>query len=262
MLLETQQRVAAAFNRAANSYDETAQMQQRYAMDLIMQARVICHPRRIIDLGCGTGYNFKSIRQTFPDVELIGLDCAYDMLRFAQPRVGEKNYLIQADMDCLPFVTGSCDLLLCHFALQWSEDLNVTLKSFNQLLSSDGCVSIATFGSGTLNELAEVTRVVTGQSSVNTFVSQDELVTLLAMNGFSIEKQRVVIETLYMTEVIQLMDYLKTIGGNTVLQAQQQRGLGGKQRLRDYQIAYQSFADDRGKLPATFEIILVIARKR
>ncbi len=262
MQLETQQRVAAAFNRAAVYYDETAQMQQRYALDLIAQAKTLCQPTRIIDLGCGTGYNFKPLRQTFSAAALIGVDCAYDMLTYAYPRVGEDNHLIQADLDCLPFAAHSCDLLLCHFALQWSDNLATTLQDFNRVLDRKGCVSIAIFSHHTLHELATVSHAVTGQTRVNPFVSHETLLDLVESSGFTIKKQRVILETLYMTEVIQLMDYLKSLGANTVLQSPTPDGLGGKQRLRAYQMASQAFADERGKLPATFEISLVTAKKQ
>ena len=258
MKLEKRQRIAQAFDRAASSYDSVAQMQQRYAMDLIKHLESYCHPTVMCDLACGTGYNFKSLRRTFPQAQLVGLDIAPAMLAIAATRMGKTHALIQADLTRLPLRHTSCDLLLCHFALQWCDNLNNALCTFKHVLKTGACLSIATFGERTLQELAVVTQQVNGQSMVNQFVAQEALVALLTQQNFEIVYHRVVIETLYMTEVKQLMNYLKSLGANTVLQSQL-RGLGGKQRLEAYQVAYQVFADERAKLPATFEINLINA---
>ena len=255
------QRIANAFNRAAHHYDVAAQMQQRYAIDLIEQAAKLTQAATVCDAGCGTGYNFKTIRQCFPQANLIGLDCANAMLQLAKTRIAPEGAVLQAVLEALPLAPECLDVLFCHFTLQWCDDIRQVLEQFHNVLKPHALLSLATFGDKSLHELATATHAVTGVSGVNRFLSHTQLMQTLQDSGFVIEAQRINVETLYVSAVLQLMQFLKAMGANTVLHHHWQ-GLGGKTRLRAYQLAYQPFANEQGKLPATFEIVLITARKK
>lgn len=45
---------------------------------------IICQPRRILDLGCGTGSVTIMLKQAFPEAEVIGLDLSPQMLLVAE----------------------------------------------------------------------------------------------------------------------------------------------------------------------------------
>ena len=44
------------------------------------------HPKRILDVGCTVGHNLVPIARTFPDAEVIGIDVAAPVLRYAAAR--------------------------------------------------------------------------------------------------------------------------------------------------------------------------------
>lgn len=45
----------------------------------------------IIDLGCGTGRNFKYLRQLFPNNSIIGIDVSGGMLHIAEKKIAKYN---------------------------------------------------------------------------------------------------------------------------------------------------------------------------
>lgn len=52
-------------------------------------------PRRILDLGCGTGTTTLLLKQTFPEAEVMGLDLSPYMLVMAEHKAKEKGLSIQ-----------------------------------------------------------------------------------------------------------------------------------------------------------------------
>lgn len=71
-------------------------------------------PRRILDLGCGTGTTTRMLKQTFPDAEVIGLDLSPSMLAVAEYKAQQAGLNIEwrhgmAEQTGLP--PGSVDLI-------------------------------------------------------------------------------------------------------------------------------------------------------
>lgn len=54
---------------------------------LIRQAAEQLRPRRILEVGCGTGTNLAKLARRFPDAEIVGLDLSAEMLRKARKKV-------------------------------------------------------------------------------------------------------------------------------------------------------------------------------
>jgi S-adenosylmethionine-diacylgycerolhomoserine-N-methlytransferase len=55
--------------------------------ELIRLARARTHPRRILEVGCGTGANLVRLARAFPSAEIVGLDGSAEMLRQALPKL-------------------------------------------------------------------------------------------------------------------------------------------------------------------------------
>jgi S-adenosylmethionine-diacylgycerolhomoserine-N-methlytransferase len=56
---------------------------------LIRQAAGQLRPRRILEVGCGTGTNLAKLASRFPDAEIVGLDLSAEMLRKDRKKVGK-----------------------------------------------------------------------------------------------------------------------------------------------------------------------------
>lgn len=90
----------------------------------------ISRPVRILEVGCGTGYNLVRLAKQFPQAELIGLDVSPDMTALSQKSTrafSERVQIIQApyQKDHQLFA-DQVDVVLFSYSLtminpQWSE---------------------------------------------------------------------------------------------------------------------------------------------
>lgn len=70
-------------------------------------------PCSLLDIGCGTGLEFSSLYERFPDVEITGVDLSQDMLDKLRNKYSGKNIrLIQADYFQYPFEPEKYDAAL------------------------------------------------------------------------------------------------------------------------------------------------------
>ena len=90
------------------------------------------NPRRILEVGCGTGRNLRSLQRFFPEAEITGLDLSADMLRIAKQRTNGVQ-LVQRVYDA---PAGGFDLILCSYALSmfnpgWERAIETAAADLN-----------------------------------------------------------------------------------------------------------------------------------
>ncbi|HEU4530137.1 MAG TPA: class I SAM-dependent methyltransferase [Steroidobacteraceae bacterium] len=72
-------------------------------------------PRRILDLGCGVGHNTVPVAKAFPQAEVVAIDLAAPLLRYAHARarsLGAQNItFIQGNVEQLAFPDGHFDVV-------------------------------------------------------------------------------------------------------------------------------------------------------
>lgn len=80
-------------------------------------------PRRILDIGCTAGHNVVPLALAFPDAEVVAVDVAAPMLRYAHARaraLGATNLsFVQANAEALDYPDGRFDLITT--AMFWHE---------------------------------------------------------------------------------------------------------------------------------------------
>lgn len=83
-------------------------------------------PKRIIDLGCGTGNLTQQILDHFPDAEINALDLSEEILEESRKRFsGAKNIsFIKADFRQMDLEPGSYDLVMSSIAIHHITDPN------------------------------------------------------------------------------------------------------------------------------------------
>jgi SAM-dependent methyltransferase len=78
-------------------------------------------PKKIFDLGCGAGLNTVAVAKAFPDAEIIAIDAAAPMLRYAAARahaLGVKNVrFVQANIEKIPDRLGKADIAFTSIVL-------------------------------------------------------------------------------------------------------------------------------------------------
>lgn len=128
------------FSKNAHSYDAYTSLQQEIAHYLVSQIQ--SKPKKILDLGCGSGAVFKQISW---DIEhFLGVDSAQSMCEL-HPK-NEYVHIICEDFEsktlCSQLQT-SYDLLISSSALQWAKDIEALIAQFS-LHCKEGAFAIFT----------------------------------------------------------------------------------------------------------------------
>jgi malonyl-CoA O-methyltransferase len=252
--------VAQAFDRASDSYDAAAALQERVRNELLGRLDEIrVAPRAILDLGAGTGHASRALKRRYPEAIVVAVDIARGMLEHAgsQSRWLRRFERVRADAYTLPFRDGGFDLVFSSLMLQWCDDLDAVFAEIARVLRPGGVLIFSTFGPDTLLELRESWSVSDAPGNhVNHFFDAPSLGTALMHAGLAepvLDVDRIV--TGY-PDVLTLMRELKAIGAHNVTRGRA-RGLTGRARLAAMTRAYEALRRD-GKLPATWEVIHAI----
>ncbi|MFA0812307.1 malonyl-ACP O-methyltransferase BioC [Microbulbifer epialgicus] len=244
--------VARSFGRAASSYDGCAHLQREVCRQLMKMADHHWTPRIIIDLGSGTGFGSKLLRQHFPEARIVALDLAEDMLRFARKERPQANAHIAADAEQLPLADGSVDLVFSSMALQWCYRLPTLFAELRRILSPEGRCLVATLGPGTLAELRDSWAKVDSGVHVNRFLPLADWHHAASHSGLSgkvLDEQRL----LHFDSLRHLMRELKGVGAHNINRAAN-RGMTGRASLKRLALAYESLRQPQG-LPVSYEVI-------
>lgn len=117
---------------------------------------------RILDAGCGEGFNTMLLEKRLPEAQLVLLDSSEEALDFAKTLCSEKCEFHCGSVLALPFPDGAFDLVLCSEVL---EHLGQPEKALSELLRvSSGFVLISVphepwFRAGNLLTLQNVKRL-------------------------------------------------------------------------------------------------------
>ncbi len=120
--------VESFYNQISSEYTEMLErLVPRYREMLWMILNYIpedLSPKRIVDLGCGTGNLSEGILMQYPDAKLIGVDLSASILAEAATRL--KNYsnisYLNEDFNSLEFEENSIDLIVSSIALHHLTD--------------------------------------------------------------------------------------------------------------------------------------------
>ena len=178
--------IRRAFSRAAKSYDDAAILQRRIADELIQRLELVrLQPRRILDLGCGTGYAARKLKRHYRRAEVIGLDLAEGMLGRARRRFSwrAREHWLCGDAEHLPLADQSVDLIVCSATMQWC-DLDALLDESIRVLRPDGLLAFASFGPDTLLEVRRAWREVDDGVHVHDFIDMHDVGDALVRAGF------------------------------------------------------------------------------
>lgn len=243
--------VARSFGRAAADYDAAAHLQRAVCRHLLAGLPQDARPRRILDLGSGTGYGSELLRQRFPAARIIALDLAEGMLAYARERRPSADGYIAADAEQLPLADGSFDLVFSSMALQWCYRLPQLFAELQRVVAPGGRLLASTLGPGTLRELKTAWASVDDDIHVNRFLAADAWSAAARAAGMR-GSLRVEERVLHYATAVELMRDLKRIGAHNVNRGAV-RGLTGRDRLRRLSRAYEPRRTAAG-LPASYEV--------
>lgn len=102
-----------------NLYLKFSDQRARPATDLIAQIRLE-HPKRIVDLGCGTGNSTEQLHRRWPEANITGVDNSGSMLAQARQNHRDWKWIETSIEQWKP--DGSYDLVFSNAALHWVAD--------------------------------------------------------------------------------------------------------------------------------------------
>jgi trans-aconitate 2-methyltransferase len=122
-----------------DQYLKFAQPRLRPALDLI--ARIdLQQPRRIYDLGCGTGNITRLLHERWPDAEITGIDDSAEMLAKAGERSSRIRWVQQSLATWKP--DAPADLIFSNAALHWLPDHARLFPALVDALAPGGVLAV------------------------------------------------------------------------------------------------------------------------
>lgn len=216
--------IAAAFGRAANHYEQFAEL-QRLTGDLLLAKVASRRADRLLDAGCGTGWYSRIWQDSGSRV--IALDLSASMLLACRQKQSATHY-VAGDIEAIPLPDSSVDLAWSNLTLQWCSDMHRALSELYRVTKPGGCIAFTTLASGSLTELHQAWQRVDCRLPVNTFMSFDEIAR--ACRSWHIHLQAHPI-TQYFPDVLSAMRSLKGVGA-THLHHGRQRQLTTRGQLQ------------------------------
>jgi malonyl-CoA O-methyltransferase len=256
------QQVACQFSRAAHTYDEAARIQHLSAAELAQQLQFLQQANNSpmtgtwLDLGCGTGFAVPTLVKQGAQ-QVMGADLAHGMSTVSHDKLGQLPFTaITCDAENLPFASNSFDGIFSNLMIQWSEALDDLFYEAKRVLKPGALFAFSTLGPNTMHELKAAWLAVDPYVHVNQF--DDKSTVIESCEKFF------AIESIHQQQVVQqhpglspLLKELKAIGATNVNPGRRP-GLGGRERLRQLEQAYQELTGD--SLALTYDLIRIIAR--
>ncbi len=115
--------------------------------ELIRHAAKQTAPRRILEIGCGTGKNLVELARQFPQARIVGLDLSADMLEKAQRKVAGLPVSLVPGAYVTPVNAGEpFDLIVFSYCLTMiNPGFDEVLKLCLQDLSPRGKIAVVDF---------------------------------------------------------------------------------------------------------------------
>lgn len=248
--------VRRSFDKAARTYDAAAVVPTEIRSRLLERLDIVrLQPQTVLDLGAGTGYASKALKQRYRAAEIIALDLSPAMLVEANRRQSwlRRFHRVAADAHRLPVKAASIDLVFSNLMLEWCHGPDTVFQEIRRVLKPGGLLSFATFGPDTLRELRAAWREVDSYTRVHRFIDMHDLGDALMRAGLAepvMDTERL---TVTYPDVDALMRELAATGSSNVAQGRP-RGLSSKARLESLRRAIARVSKE-GALPVSMEVV-------
>ncbi len=250
-------KIARSFGSASASYDISARL-QRYCGKHLMPWLPNRNDLTVLDLGAGTGFFTELLASRYQQV--IGLDIAKNMLRFAQESRDQSISWLEADAYKIPLQDKSVDFVYSNLMIQWCDPLDSVINEVMRVLKPGGLFVFSTLVDGTLFELKSSWAQVDNDEHVIDFKPEVEIRALLDGTDRKLldaKQQDIVLEY---ENVLHLARELKGLGASHVPK-KRGKGLAGKEKWQKMSQSYQDFLEPSNIYPATYKVFSALVVK-
>jgi len=141
-------RDVAAFGERAHGYDEGGRGRLHHQIaDRTADLALTCAPapRRILDIGCGTGYLLGRLAARAPQAEVLaGIDAAPAMIEVARDAAADDRLrFVVGTAERLPWPAATFDLVVSTTSFDHWADQRAGLAECARVLAPGGCLVLA-----------------------------------------------------------------------------------------------------------------------
>jgi S-adenosylmethionine-diacylgycerolhomoserine-N-methlytransferase len=176
------------YRRHAHIYDLTRWAFLFGRSELVRSTARLGNPKRILEIGCGTGRNLAQLAGQFPSADITGVDLSGDMLNKARQKLsayGSRVRLINRAYDAPLSPDAPFDLIVLSYCLSMiNPGFENVLKHCAEDLSPTGYIAIADFHSSS-------SRWFKQWMSVNHVRMEEQISKSLASLAYEPERMRV-----------------------------------------------------------------------
>ncbi|QBG48403.1 methyltransferase domain-containing protein [Verrucomicrobia bacterium S94] len=183
--------IGQRFSAAAETYDRHARPQQTLAQSVVSMLPER-RPKRILELGPGTGQLTRLLINRFPEVPIDAVDIAEKMIEHSRARFSRYPQINWIIGDAQNF-RGSdpYPLIVSSSALHWVSNLRETFENIFQNLEPGGIFLLGMMLKGTLRELHELRREIAPEKTPDlTLPSYETIQTALKDSGFTLKHRK------------------------------------------------------------------------
>jgi len=250
--------VRRMFARAGDGDPEFARLAQ-IARDALLERLdgIRIRPRRILDLGSGTGATARHLARRFRGADVVSVDPVCELLHEARsraPRWFSRHLHVTGEAERQPLSSHSMDLILSNVAMPWFDPVDLALAECLRTLRPSGLMLLSTFGPDTLKELAFAWAGGGASPRMHSFADMHVLGDALVHVGFAdvvMDVQRIRLHT---PDFWRLCRVLRRSGGSSALAARR-RGLTAVQTFRAAAARYETLREPDGVLPVSVELV-------
>ena len=214
-------------------------------------------PRRVLDLGSGTGAMARRLAQRFRGADVVSVDPVLALLHTARtraPRWFSPHRHVAGEAERLPLATHSQDLIVSSVALPWFDPVDHALAECMRTLRPGGLMLLSTLGHGTLKEFAAACSGAGEFRHMQQFADMHVLGDALVHAGFADVVMDVQRMRLRVPDFWHLCRVLSRSGVSGAL-ASRRRGLTAVGVFEAAAARYHTLREPDGTLPVSVELV-------
>ena len=216
------ERIKKAFSRSATTYDNYSDVQKEMA-GILSEYMPDLKPKRILELGCATGYYTSILSDNFPEAAITSVDFSEEMVETASFRLKGNSNIHLACKDAEDFLSHcnkSFDLITSNAAIHWFTDQELAFQNIMERLNRDGLLLCTLLGPATFHELGQALHHVLNRPvpiAAEHFQSSEQLASILNKLFKKSEIHEITIQRHYNStlELLRQIKYTGTTGGST-----------------------------------------------
>jgi len=151
------------FSRTPQYYHNQAECQS-YVSSVLADfiEKGVSEPKRILEIGAGTGFLTEKIFSSFPDAKFDITDLSLKMVEYTSSQTESLRKELKIDANFFQqdvtqiSLDNKYDLIVSSLAFQWLDELSNVVKNLKQLLTSNGQIIFSTLTKDTFSSAKKI----------------------------------------------------------------------------------------------------------